>query len=267
MRTLALLLLALSVVGRREQTIQQEEQRPVGRGSVRSAAGAEQGPSGATGNVAPPESTSATVAQAAAVEATAEQPGAEAPQQETPLPPEIQQAATMSELRPYLQSADRAVREDAVRRIAQMARAEGLGPITKAFWREPDFHGLGANDVRVGILLALAQVGGEEAKRFVFEVLRKYEKRGPSDEKYIYSDGEYASVVEAGIRALGAWGSDPAVYDRLRRIALEGSRRRFHWGMREEAYKGVVREEMRRAGLRGREQEAEHLVGGITSLG
>jgi len=188
-------------------------------------------------------------------------------QEDATIPPEIQQATTVADLRQYLQSPHHKVREAAVRRIADLARAKGIGPIKQAFWREPRAKGLLPNDVRQGILLALGDVHTDEAKAFVAHVLTRYERRGPRNERYIYEDGEYASVVTSAIEALTKWHSNAEVYKRLRNIALAGNPRRFDWRMREEAYKGVVLEDMRRGHITGLEQSALYLMSQLTGSG
>ncbi len=165
---------------------------------------------------------------------------------------QIEQARTPAQIAPLLEHRSDAVQVAAVRRLKQMGSDEVTELLVARFWKEEPHSGArlvpqGMRQiVKNEIIEALGEIGTERAKSAVLDILQRYVDRGPSIFPHIYYDAEYTGVVMEAIRAFSRWLSDPKVYGIIRNIGLHGSERKFGWGMRQEAYKGLLAEEMRR---------------------
>jgi len=184
-------------------------------------------------------------------------------------PPEIAakiaEAQTTAELKHYLESSQESVRVAAVRRIAEIADKGAVETIKNAFSKEPGGIGMMPQVVKEEMLHALGQIGGDGAKLIVVNILNRYVEKGPQTERYIWHNGDYTSVVTAAIQVLAQhWHRDPKVHRQLRDIAFKGTEDRFDSWMRQEAYQGLLLEDMRRRGVAGLEACAEYLLTRLT---
>ncbi|UCD83652.1 MAG: HEAT repeat domain-containing protein [Deltaproteobacteria bacterium] len=149
------------------------------------------------------------------------------------IPPEIQKAASVSELRPFLDSEDQFTRMAAVRRLGEIEKRKAVSLLINQFEREP-YRVLmapeGAPLVKLEIIRTLERIGGEEAKFALLGILRTYWERGPKvkNRRQFNFDGDYTTVVPLTLKALYKWSQDKDVFAIAKEIALSEDVKKFH---------------------------------------
>jgi len=174
---------------------------------------------------------------------------------------------SVEELRAALHGDSFELRMGAVQRARQIGGADVMTELEQAVM-EPYGRAVRLPDLfREAAIMAIAEIGGDEARAALLRILTAYTEAGPGDVKHIYDNGAYTYVITSAIGALGEWSHEAAVLSVLEHIALHGDERTYDCGMREIAYRELLEHEMAQAGLTTLEQRAEFLLQRITREG
>lgn len=144
------------------------------------------------------------------------------------IPPEMEKATTVSEVKPFLDSSDERIRILAVRKIGQIRDKNAVGLLAEVFEREHYEAGMETFAyVKTEIIDALEKIGGDESKSALFKILEQYLKRGPRVKERIdariWEDAEYSGVTRRTPKILYRFydlKQDTEIYKLFKKIAL-----------------------------------------------
>jgi len=182
------------------------------------------------------------------------------------IPTEIRKAASLSELRPFLNSRQEFARMAAVRRLGEIEGRESIGLLLESFEKEKPPTGL--HDVplvKLEIVRALERIDGEEAKSALLNILKDYWRTGPEvkDKRAFAIDRDFAPVVNGLLKSLYRWSHDEDVFQTAKEIALSKDTREFYTfpeGVGEGAWKVYLKGEMIRKQIVKGKQSAIYLL-------
>lgn len=144
---------------------------------------------------------------------------------EIQIPPEVARAATIFEIKPFLESPDGRIRIAAVRRLAQIGDKNAVKILAEAFDKESSSN---FPYVKEEILEALGKIGGKEAKGILLSTLTINLKKGPKG--VLDDDYFYFNEVRAASRAIYNIYSpkeDIEIYEFFKPIALGETEDKF----------------------------------------
>jgi hypothetical protein len=182
------------------------------------------------------------------------------------LPAEIANIEDASELQPFLTSSLEFTRMAAARRLAQIEGIRAIPALLEAFAGEKTYATKqGSPLVKLEVIRALGQLGTEQSKSALLDILRRYWQNGPSveDKRGYRLDRDFANVVDVSLRTAADWGEDPEVFELLESIALSRDVREYYIrprGLAETAWEAYLKSRMKRQGITKEEASILYLL-------